>query len=61
MRPRQDLLAAILMLAASAALVASKPVFWQTATESDFLRGEVDNLSIDDHGTMELQLFFSHA
>src|ERR1700737_908507 len=54
MRPRQNLLAAILMLAASAVLVASKPVFWQTATESDFLRGEVDNLSIADPGRLVL-------
>jgi WD40 repeat protein len=54
MRPRRHLLAAILVVAASAALVASKPVFWQTATESDFLRGEVDNLSIDSHGRLVL-------
>src|SRR5437762_1242326 len=44
------LLAVCLMVAASSALIASKPVFWQTAIETEFLRGEVDNLSIDGHG-----------
>ena len=33
---------------------ASKPVFWQTATLNDFLRGEVENLSIDGHGRLVL-------
>jgi hypothetical protein len=42
-------------LAASAAtLIASKPVFWQTATLNDFLRGDVENLSIDGHGRLML-------
>src|SRR5688572_20245942 len=35
-------------------LTASKPVFWQTATLNDFLRGEVENLSIDGHGRLVL-------
>jgi WD40 repeat protein len=46
--------AACVFAAASAVLVASKPVFWQTATENEFLRGEVDNLSIDGHGRLVL-------
>jgi sugar lactone lactonase YvrE len=46
--------AACVLAAASAVLHASKPVFWQTATESEFLRGEVDNLSIDGHGRLVL-------
>jgi hypothetical protein len=50
----QPLLAATLVCAAAATLLASKPVFWQTATVSDFLRGEVENLSIDSHGRLEL-------
>jgi hypothetical protein len=33
---------------------ASKPVFWQTATLNDFLRGEVENLSVDSHGRLVL-------
>jgi hypothetical protein len=43
------------LVAASAVTVsASKPVFWQTATLNDFLRGEVENLSIDGHGRLVL-------
>ena len=48
------LLAVCLMAAASSVLIASKPVFWQTATETEFLRGEVENLSIDGHGRLLL-------
>src|SRR5438552_9428477 len=48
------LLAVCLMAAASSVLIASKPVFWQTATETEFLRGEVENLSIDGHGRLVL-------
>jgi sugar lactone lactonase YvrE len=40
--------------AAAVTLSASKPVFWQTATLNDFLRGEVENLSIDGHGRLVL-------
>jgi len=29
-------------------------VFWQTATLNDFLRGEVENLSVDSHGRLVL-------
>ena len=39
------------------ALVASigaAPGFWQAATQADFLRGEVENLSIDEHGRLML-------
>src|SRR5712691_4746840 len=50
----QKHLAAVFVLAASAALIASKPVFWQTATENEFLRGDVDSLSIDGHGRLVL-------
>src|SRR5918996_206612 len=40
--------------AAAVTLSASKPVFWQTATLTDFLRGEVENLSLDGHGRLML-------
>jgi sugar lactone lactonase YvrE len=40
--------------AAAVTLDASKPIFWQTATLNDFLRGEVENLSIDGHGRLVL-------
>jgi hypothetical protein len=46
----------VLTLAAGSAITlsASKPVFWQTATLNDFLRGDVENLSIDGHGRLVL-------
>ena len=46
----------VLAVAAASAvtLTASKPVFWQTATLNDFLRGEVENLSVDGHGRLVL-------
>src|SRR5438477_2934751 len=47
-------LAAALLVCAAATVLASKPVFWQTATVSDFLRGDVENVSIDDHGRLLL-------
>jgi hypothetical protein len=40
-------------LSATAALSAG-PGFWQAATQADFLRGEVDQLSIDEHGRLTL-------
>ena len=45
---------AALLAAAGTTLTASKPIFWQTATLNDFLRGEVENLSIDGHGRLVL-------
>src|SRR5687768_1550828 len=51
--PRYPLVLA-LVVASAATLAASKPVFWQTATLNDFLRGEVENLSVDGHGRLVL-------
>jgi sugar lactone lactonase YvrE len=48
------LLVAALVAASAVTLTASKPVFWQTATLNDFLRGEVENLSVDSHGRLVL-------
>jgi len=45
---------AALVAATDSAVTASKPIFWQTATLNDFLRGEVENLSIDSHGRLVL-------
>src|SRR5688572_32231434 len=45
---------AALVATAATVLTASKPIFWQTATLNDFLRGEVENLSIDGHGRLVL-------
>jgi hypothetical protein len=50
----RHLLVLALVAASAATIVASKPVFWQTATLNDFLRGEVENLSIDGHGRLVL-------
>jgi hypothetical protein len=52
--PSRHLLVLALVVATAATLAASKPVFWQTATLNDFLRGEVENLSIDGHGRLVL-------
>src|SRR5690349_3913152 len=38
----------------AAAVNAASPGFWQTATEADFLRGEVENLAIDPFGRLTL-------
>jgi hypothetical protein len=50
----RSLFVSALVAASAATLAASKPVFWQTATLNDFLRGEVENLSIDGHGRLVL-------
>jgi hypothetical protein len=36
------------------ALHAAAPTFWQVSTESEFLKGEVENLSIDSYGRLTL-------
>ena len=48
------LLAATILVSAVALGSASAPVFWQVATRADFLKGEVDNLSIDNDGRLSL-------
>ena len=35
-------------------LRASTPTFWEVSTESEFLRGEIENLSIDSFGRLTL-------
>jgi sugar lactone lactonase YvrE len=45
--------ACALVLSSSLALFAT-PGFWQSSTQADFLRGEVENLSIDEHGRLML-------
>jgi len=34
--------------------LSAAPGFWQAATQADFLRGEVDQLSVDEHGRLTL-------
>lgn len=43
-----------LVLCGSAALYAALPTFWQVSTEAEFLRGEVENISIDSYGQLTL-------
>jgi hypothetical protein len=45
--------AALVLLLGPLTLIAT-PGFWQAATQADFLRGEVENLSIDEHGRLML-------
>ncbi len=47
-------MAGALLVAGAAALSAAVPTFWQVATQADFLKGEVENLSIDSHGRLML-------
>lgn len=35
-------------------VISATPGFWQTATQADFLRGDVDQLSVDEHGRLAL-------
>lgn len=47
-------LAAGLVLVLCTLGLSAAPGFWQSATQADFLRGEVDQLSIDQHGRLTL-------
>src|SRR5260370_34760633 len=40
--------------AASTVLLASTPTFWTVSTQADFLKGDVQNLSIDSDGRVSL-------
>ena len=48
------LMAAACIGLTTAVLHASSPKFFQAATQADFLRGDVENLSIDSHGRLVL-------
>ena len=45
---------AVFLLCAAVTLSASTPTFWEVSTENDFLRGEIENLSIDSFGRLTL-------
>src|SRR5688572_1398138 len=47
-------LALIVAVLSVATAYAALPTFWQVSTESEFLRGEVENLSIDTYGRLTL-------
>jgi hypothetical protein len=46
--------AAVLLAAAAVSLHASSPRFFQAATQPEFLKGEVQNLSVDNRGQLAL-------
>lgn len=46
--------ALVLTVACVAVLGAATPIFWVVATQADFLKGEVENLSIDSDGRVVL-------
>src|SRR5688572_680818 len=41
-------------LPGAAAVLAALPTVWQVSTEAEFLRGDVENLSIDSYGRLTL-------
>src|SRR6476661_6919056 len=47
-------LPAAMLVAASVILSASTPTFWTVSTQTDFLKGDVTNLSIDADGRVFL-------
>jgi WD40 repeat protein len=51
---RLSVFAAILAGVLAARTMSAAPGFWQAATQADFLKGEVDQLSIDEHGRLTL-------
>ena len=50
----RTLLTTALVASALIPLHASSPKFFQAATQADFLKGDVENLSIDNHGQLTL-------
>ena len=53
-RLTRGLLAAAALCLLAAGLQAAVPTFWQVGTEAEFLKGEVENLSIDSYGRLTL-------
>ena len=51
---RGAVLAALVALAGTG-LAAAVPTFWTVATQSDFLKGDVEDLSIDSDGRVVLE------
>lgn len=46
--------AVVAVVTVSALPLVATPGFWQAATQADFLRGDVEHLSIDEHGRLML-------
>ena len=54
MRHHRLAIAALLLPLTCVATFAALPTFWQISTETEFLRGEFENLSIDSYGRLTL-------
>ncbi len=52
--PVRPLVALVFCVIASAALLAAVPTFWTVSTQTDFLKGDVEGLSIDSDGRVFL-------
>ena len=52
--PFQGLTLACAVVLLSTLSLQATPGFWQAATQADFLRGDVEDLSIDEHGRLML-------
>src|SRR5437667_12514431 len=52
--PKGTAAGAVIVALAVLSLQASTPKFFQAATQNDFLKGDVENLSIDSHGQLTL-------
>jgi hypothetical protein len=50
--PRLAVVTAVIASAIGAGLFAAAPTFWTVSTQADFLKGDVENLSIDSDGRM---------
>ena len=48
----RSLVTTAIVAAALMPLHASSPKFFQAVTQNDFLKGDVENLSIDNHGQL---------
>ncbi len=54
-RPRQTVVVLLIALTVAVVLVhTASPVFWRVSTQQEFLRGEVENLSVDADGQLLL-------
>jgi hypothetical protein len=51
---RRALAVAAVVCSAAAAVHAALPTFWSVSTEAEFLRGDVENVSIDAYGRLSL-------
>jgi len=54
MNRRPLIVAALAAGVLAVSTLSAAPGFWQAATQADFLRGEVDQLTVDEHGRLTL-------